>query len=272
MRRTRTRICNMRIGLCNIGHFTVSRSDSRCEGIEPTFRRTGRCLLVSIAVGGLLLTHCGAFDAHLPLVRCRPWGANTGDIYARCPGSTSARAARASKIMMTTTTTSKTIREEEVKTAKYLGETSPEDLSMWEGHEYGFDWYLERTRRRMAEKGGGFSPLRMTFWRPMEEQPEELTPWDSFYIMLRNLGQIIGLPSVDNAPVAKIETYKGSWWTFLQKVSNGRLEDLAGGPLFLMLEKYFRAEGEMIGHWRVHGDLDVCSCRKWLSLTFPGSR
>lgn len=92
--------------------------------------------------------------------------------------------------------------------------------------------------------------MRMTFWRPMEEQPEELTPWDSFYIMLRNLGQIIGLPSVDNAPVAKIETYKGSWWTFLQKVSNGRLEDLAGGPLFLMLEKYFRAEGELIGHWK----------------------
>ena len=113
----------------------------------------------------------------------------------------------------------------------------------WEGHEYGFDWYLEQARRGMSSSSGGFAPFRMTFWRPVEEEEEELSLWDTLYIILRNLGQMVGLPSVDNAPVAKIEKYTGSWLTFLQKVSNGRLEDLAGGPLFLMLEKYFLAEG-----------------------------
>ena len=115
----------------------------------------------------------------------------------------------------------------------------------WEGHEYGFDWYLEQARRGMSS-GSGFAPLRMNFWQPTEKA-EELSPWDTVYIILRNLGQMVGLPSVDNAPVAKIEKYTGSWLTFLQKVSNGRLEDLAGGPLFLMLEKYFLAEGACLG-------------------------
>lgn len=112
----------------------------------------------------------------------------------------------------------------------------------WEGHEYGFDWYLEQARRASSS---GFAPLRMNFWQPTEKA-EELSPWDTVYIILRNLGQMVGLPSVDNAPVAKIEKYTGSWLTFLQKVSNGRLEDLAGGPLFLMLEKYFLAEGVIV--------------------------
>lgn len=121
----------------------------------------------------------------------------------------------------------------------------------WEGHEYGFDWYLEQARRGMSS-GSGFAPLRMNFWQPTEKA-EELSPWDTVYIILRNLGQMVGLPSVDNAPVAKIEKYTGSWLTFLQKVSNGRLEDLAGGPLFLMLEKYFLAEGARGLCMRVRG-------------------
>lgn len=118
------------------------------------------------------------------------------------------------------------------------------DPLSWEGHEYGFDWYLEKTRRKMTGKGGGFTPFRMTFWRPVENQPEELSAWDSVYIILRNLAQMMGFPSMDNAPVAKIDPYTGSWITFLHKVSSGRLEDLAGGPLFLLLEKYFLTEGE----------------------------
>lgn len=133
-------------------------------------------------------------------------------------------------------------REDEGDTSAVLDDLARGDLD-WEGHEYGFDWYLEKARRGLVRDHiGGFSPLRMTFWRPTEEA-EELSPWDAAYIILRNLGQMVGLPSVDNAPVAAIDKYTGSWLTFLQKVSNGKLEDLAGGPLFLMLEKYFLAEG-----------------------------
>ena len=193
-------------------------------------RGTGKCLF--IAAGGLLLTRCLAF--HIPLMPPVP---GTRGRH-RCWGPPCSRATR-----LPEQTTVATVIEDDrpADTSAVLDDLARGDMG-WEGHEYGFDWYLEQARRGMSEGGGGFAPLRMTFWRP-EEEAEELSPWDTVYIILRNLGQMVGLPSVDNAPVAKIEKYTGSWLTFLQKVSNGRLEDLAGGPLFLMLEKYFLAEG-----------------------------
>ncbi|CAM9533011.1 unnamed protein product [Phaeothamnion confervicola] len=145
----------------------------------------------------------------------------------------------------------------------------------WSGHMDGFDWQLERARRALA--GPGFSPFRMSFWAPeaglshgdgSDDGDEDrgaasssgggakgsssggggaalgvVTPWDTAYILLMNVAQKLGWPSVDGAPVAKIGGYKGSFFNFLAKVASGRLEDLAGGPLFLMLEKYFRENG-----------------------------
>lgn len=195
-------------------------------------RGTGKCLFISIAAGGLLLTRCSAF--HVPLVPPVP---GTRGRH-RCWGPPCARATR---LPEQTTVASVTEDDRPADTSAVLDDLARGDVG-WEGHEYGFDWYLEQARRGMSDSSGGFAPLRMTFWRP-EEETEELSPWDTVYIILRNLGQMVGLPSVDNAPLAKIEKYTGSWVTFLQKVSNGRLEDLAGGPLFLMLEKYFLAEG-----------------------------
>ena len=36
---------------------------------------------------------------------------------------------------------------------------------------------------------------------------------------------------------------QGSWTTFLSKVMSGQLEELAGGPLFLLLAKYYQKHG-----------------------------
>lgn len=198
-------------------------------------RGTGKGLLASLAAGSLLLTRCAAFHGHVP-----PSRQARGGYGYRCASPSCVRAATR---MPEKTSVATVVEDDEVDTSAVLDDLAREDLAGWEGHEYGFDWYLEKARRGMAGDGG-FSPLRMTFWRPTEEEVEELSPWDAAYIIMRNLGQMVGLPSVDNAPVAKIDKYTGSWLTFLQKVSNGKLEDLAGGPLFLMLEKYFLAEGE----------------------------
>ncbi|KAG5192486.1 cytochrome P450 [Tribonema minus] len=107
----------------------------------------------------------------------------------------------------------------------------------------GFDWQLERARR--ALEGPAFSPFRMDFWRPVEDESEigVVTLWDTMYILLMNVAQKFGWESVDGAPVAEVGSFKGSFFTFLQKVASGRLEDLAGGPLFLLLEKYFHKYG-----------------------------
>ena len=195
---------------------------------------TRRHVLASLAAASILLTRCAvAFHAHAPPPPARATA-------RRARGGAPASATRLPDQVSTTGTV---VEDAQVDTSAVLDDLARGDVG-WEGHEYGFDWYLEQARRGMAgSSNSGFSPLRMNFWRPTEKV-EELSPWDMMYIILRNLGQMVGLPSVDNAPVAKIEKYTGSWLTFLQKVSNGRLEDLAGGPLFLMLEKYFLAEGE----------------------------
>lgn len=195
-------------------------------------RGARRRVLASLAAAAILLRCAGAFHSHAPPSRAAAARPTRGGTHDHAP----ARATR----LPDQASTGTVLEDEHVDTSAVLEDLARGEVG-WEGHEYGFDWYLEQARRGMSS-GSGFAPLRMNFWQPTEKA-EELSPWDTVYIILRNLGQMVGLPSVDNAPVAKIEKYTGSWLTFLQKVSNGRLEDLAGGPLFLMLEKYFLAEG-----------------------------
>lgn len=202
-------------------------------------RGTHRHVLASLAAAAVLLRCAVAFHSHAPPSR----GASaalrrTTTAVTRGGRGTRNAPARATRLP-DQASTGTVLEDDKVDTSAVLEDLARGDVG-WEGHEYGFDWYLEQARRMSS--GSGFAPLRMNFWQPTEKV-EELSPWDTVYIILRNLGQMVGLPSVDNAPVAKIEKYTGSWLTFLQKVSNGRLEDLAGGPLFLMLEKYFLAEG-----------------------------
>lgn len=207
--------------------------------LTPTVRGKRRHLLASLAAGSILLTRCAvAFHGHVPHDAARAVERRT----RRGTRNTTPTHA-ATRLPDQVATTGTVLEDDKVDASAVLDDLARGEVGGWEGHEYGFDWYLEQARRGMNSGDSGFAPLRMNFWRPTEAA-EELSPWDTVYIILRNLGQMVGLPSVDNAPVAKIEKYTGSWLTFLQKVSNGRLEDLAGGPLFLMLEKYFLQEGE----------------------------
>lgn len=203
--------------------------------LTPRGRGARRQLLASLAAAAVLLRCAVAFHAVPPPARAAARRTRAGDATTH-----PAAPARATRLPDPATSTGTLYEDGDIDTSAVLEDLARAEVG-WEGHEYGFDWYLERARRGMSSSSG-FAPLRMNFWQPTEK-PEELSPWNMVYIILRNLGQMVGLPSVDNAPVAKIEKYTGSWLTFLQKVSNGRLEDLAGGPLFLMLEKYFLAEG-----------------------------
>lgn len=209
----------------------------RSRLLTPTVRGKRRHLLASLAAGSILLTRCAvAFHGHVPHDAAKAVERRTRR------GTRNSTPTRATSLPDQVATTGTLLEDDKVDASAVLDDLARGEVGGWEGHEYGFDWYLEQARRGMNSGNVGFAPLRMNFWRPTEAA-EELSAWDTLYIILRNLGQMVGLPSVDNAPVAKIEKYTGSWLTFLQKVSNGRLEDLAGGPLFLMLEKYFLAEG-----------------------------
>eukprot|EP00903_Cladosiphon_okamuranus_P007141 g6935.t1 len=221
----------------------MRRPRATAEGTTPAprpapARPPRRHVFVSLAAAAVLLRSAVAFHAVPTPARgaVAPRRTRAGDAATH-----PAAPARATRLPDQATTSAGMMYEDsDEDTSAVLEDLARAELG-WEGHEYGFDWYLEKARRGMTSSSG-FAPLRMNFWQPTEKA-EEISLWDTVYIILRNLGQMVGLPSVDNAPVAKIEKYTGSWLTFLQKVSNGRLEDLAGGPLFLMLEKYFLAEG-----------------------------
>lgn len=115
-----------------------------------------------------------------------------------------------------------------------------------EGFE-GFDWHLEQARRLL--EGPGFAPLRMTLWQPILQDPKTKKKppgfFDSSKILLNNAFQILGLAeSIDGAPLVQgVNTFKGSPLQLLSRVLDGNLQELAGGPLFLLLHDYYKIYG-----------------------------
>jgi len=120
-----------------------------------------------------------------------------------------------------------------------------EDL--WAGNMHGFDWELEKARRKVFGMSTAYSPFRMDYWKPLTEDGQEeknVSVLDSLYIMTTNILQFFfGMQSIDGAPVAEIQPFTGTFSNFVAKAMTGNLEELAGGPLFLMLEKYYKKYG-----------------------------
>ena len=121
-----------------------------------------------------------------------------------------------------------------------------EEYDRWSDHQEGFDWQLELARRAI-EEGPTFAPFRMTFWEPPEVKVKKTAPgmFSSGRILFDNALQMMGLSEgLDGAPLVQgVNTYKGSFGKLLAGVAQGSLQDLAGGPLFLLLEKYYKAYG-----------------------------
>ena len=114
-----------------------------------------------------------------------------------------------------------------------------------EGYE-GVDWHLEQARRML--EGPGFAPLRMTLWQPTERTALKKDPpgfFDSSKILLNNALQMMGLAkSLDGAPLVQgVNTFKGSPLQLLSRLLDGNLQELAGGPLFLLLHDYYKLYG-----------------------------
>eukprot|EP00601_Ochromonadales_sp_CCMP2298_P025932 CAMPEP_0173292724 /NCGR_PEP_ID=MMETSP1143-20121109/12895_1 /TAXON_ID=483371 /ORGANISM="non described non described, Strain CCMP2298" /LENGTH=631 /DNA_ID=CAMNT_0014232159 /DNA_START=41 /DNA_END=1933 /DNA_ORIENTATION=- len=121
--------------------------------------------------------------------------------------------------------------------------TEPADIpDVWAGRMEGIDWELEKARRAMP----GFAPIRMTLWQP--DQGEEISPpgfLDDMKILLNNAMQMAGLAeSMDGAPVVQgVNTYRGDPIQFISRILDGNLAELAGGPLFLLVAKYYEQYG-----------------------------
>eukprot|EP01035_Chromulina_nebulosa_P018816 gene18816-24586_t len=115
----------------------------------------------------------------------------------------------------------------------------------WEGNQNGFDWELEKARRLL--EGPGFAPIRMTLWQPTRYTKKIPPPgiFDQIKILLNNALQMVGLvESLDGAPLVQgVNTFKGSPLHLISRIIDGDLAELAGGPLFLLLQKYYDIYG-----------------------------
>lgn len=135
-------------------------------------------------------------------------------------------------------------------------------IQTWEDdpdRQKGFDWEIEKLRRyfaglRMREDG---SWVRQPSFFDFLVNQNKLTPGDPnaprpvglmdvaklvTVNLLANVGfgPQLGMAAVPNAVIQK---YEGSFFSFIKGVLGGDLQTLAGGPLFLLLAKYFEDYG-----------------------------
>mmetsp|Transcript_13492 Transcript_13492/g.21035 ORF Transcript_13492/g.21035 Transcript_13492/m.21035 type:complete len:744 (-) Transcript_13492:861-3092(-) len=127
----------------------------------------------------------------------------------------------------------------------------------------GFDWEIEKMRRyfaglRMREDGiwvrqPSFFDFLVSKGRVStmmdnndSSAPKPVNMADVVVLVLTNLLSNIGFgPSLGMAavPDAVIQKYEGSFFSFIKGVLGGDLQTLAGGPLFLLLAKYYQDYG-----------------------------
>lgn len=134
-------------------------------------------------------------------------------------------------------------------------------IKSWESdptRQKGFDWEIEKMRRY-------FAGLRVRDDGTWVKQPSpfdflvskhrvkgagsEIPPVNVFDVAVLfainilsafGLGPVLGMTAVPNAVIQK---YEGSFFSFIKGALGGDLQTLAGGPLFLLLNKYFLEYG-----------------------------
>jgi hypothetical protein len=125
----------------------------------------------------------------------------------------------------------------------------------------GFDWEIEKARRyfaglRLREDGTWtkqpsffdflVNERRMSSSLSSADSPKPVNMWDVVVLVTINLlsglgfGPALGMAAI---PDAVIQKYEGSFLSFIKGVLGGDLQTLAGGPLFLLLAKYYHDYG-----------------------------
>jgi hypothetical protein len=135
-------------------------------------------------------------------------------------------------------------------------------INIWEqdpSRQKGFDWEIEKLRRyfaglRLREDGSWVKqPSALDFLvskhRVSSMSNSGLSPVNVLDVAILfsitilsafGLGPALGMAAV---PTAVIQKYEGTYLSFIKGVLGGDLQTMAGGPLFLLLEKYFLENG-----------------------------
>ena len=136
-------------------------------------------------------------------------------------------------------------------------------MRSWEtdpSKQRGFDWEIEKARRwfaglRMREDGtwvkqpslfdflvspSRFDPSNRHKGPPAAGLTDSMKVFGAQVLTTLGFGPAIGMAKIPNAVIQK---YEGSFFSFIKGVLGGDLQTLAGGPLFLLLAKYFEEYG-----------------------------
>lgn len=139
-------------------------------------------------------------------------------------------------------------------------------LESWDldpSRQKGFDWEIEKLRRYFAglvQAEDGSWVRRPSFFRflinsaefssatvrRLDEPPKPVGIFDVYVLFATKLLENIGFgPALGMAavPDAVIQKYEGSFFSFIKGALGGDLQTLAGGPLFLILAKYYKTYG-----------------------------
>lgn len=139
-------------------------------------------------------------------------------------------------------------------------------LESWDldpARQKGFDWEIEKLRRYFAglvQTEDGSWVRRPSFFqflinsaefssatvRRLDEPPKPVGILDVYVLFATKLLENIGFgPALGMAavPDAVIQKYEGSFFSFIKGALGGDLQTLAGGPLFLILAKYYKTYG-----------------------------
>mmetsp|Transcript_32796 Transcript_32796/g.68969 ORF Transcript_32796/g.68969 Transcript_32796/m.68969 type:complete len:762 (-) Transcript_32796:89-2374(-) len=161
-------------------------------------------------------------------------------------------------------------QDQELLTVLDLKSYETELLSIWDEDvtlQKGFDWEIEKLRRyfsglRQRDDGAWVrtdsifdflvthTPSKVMAVNEKGERyegpPQPVNILDVGVLVLKNLlnglgfGPSLGMAAVPNVVIQK---YEGSFFTFIKGVLGGDLQTLAGGPLFLLLAKYYQDYG-----------------------------
>ena len=131
-------------------------------------------------------------------------------------------------------------------------------LETWDNdpsRQKGFDWEIEKMRRyaaglRMREDGAWVKQPSLFEFLVSKHRinngsmngPSPVNAMDVAFLFTVNILSYVGLgPAFGMAavPTAVIQKYEGSFFSFIKGCLGGDLQTLAGGPLFLLLNKYF---------------------------------
>jgi hypothetical protein len=135
-------------------------------------------------------------------------------------------------------------------------------INRWEedpDRQKGFDWEIEKLRRyfaglRMRDDGSWVKQPSLFDFLVSKHRtatlsntaPSPVNAFDVVILVAFNFLAAIGFgPALGMAkvPTAVIQKYEGSFFSFIKGALGGDLQTLAGGPLFLLLAKYFEDYG-----------------------------